>query len=58
MTGFLLILKLFVGLILLYIFGCTVGHIIKLDKYYEDIHKNKNENIIRCGNEVDQNYSN
>ncbi len=58
MTGLLLILKLFGGLILLYIFGRTVDHILKLDKYYEDIHKNKNENIKRCGNEVDYNYSN
>jgi hypothetical protein len=54
MTDILLILKLFGGLILLYILGRTIGHLFKLDKYYEDIHKNKNENIKRCGNENDQ----
>jgi len=54
MTGFLLILKLFGGLILLFILGRIIGHLFKLDKYYEDIHKNKNEKIKRCGNENDQ----
>ena len=58
MTSLLLILKLFGGLILLFIFGRIVGHILKLDKYYEDIHKNKNEKIKRCGNENDQYYTN
>jgi hypothetical protein len=58
MTSLLLILKLFGGLILLFILGGTIGHLFKLDKYYEDIHKNKNENIKRCGNENDQNYTN
>jgi hypothetical protein len=54
MNDLLLIIKLFGGLILLYILGRTIGHLLKLDKYYEDIHKNKNENIKRCGNENDQ----
>jgi len=54
MNDLLLIIKLFCGLILLYILGRTIGHLFKLDKYYEDIHKNKNENIKRCGNENDQ----
>jgi hypothetical protein len=58
MTGLLLILKLFSGLILLFILGRTIGHLFKLDKYYEDIHKNKNENIKRGGNENDQNCPN
>ena len=30
----------------------------KVDKYYEDIHKNKNENIKMCSNENDQYYTN
>jgi hypothetical protein len=54
MNDLLLIIKLFGGLILLYILGRTIGPLLKLDKYYEDIHKNKNENIKRCGNENDQ----
>jgi hypothetical protein len=58
MTDLLLILKLFGDLILLFILGRIVGHLFKLDKYYEDIHKYKNENIKRCGNEDDQNYGN
>ena len=56
MTDVLLILKLFGGLILIFILGQTIGHLFKLDKYYEDIHKNKNEKIKRCGNENDQYY--
>ena len=58
MTCLLLILKLFGGLILLFILGRTIGHLFKLDKYYEDIHKYQNEKIKRCGNEDDQNYTN
>jgi hypothetical protein len=30
----------------------------KVDKYYKDIHKNKNENIKMYGNENDQYYTN
>jgi hypothetical protein len=41
MTGLLLILKLLGGLILLFILGGIVGHLFKLDKYYEDIHNIK-----------------
>jgi hypothetical protein len=58
MTVLLLILKLFGGLILLFILGRIIGHLFKLDKYYEDIHKYKKENIKRCGNGDDQNYAN
>jgi|GEM_PF-1374344 len=57
MTSLLLILKLFGGLIILFIFGRIVGHLFKLDKYYEDMEKHKNKNIQRHNNKDDQNYS-
>jgi hypothetical protein len=57
MNGLFLILKLFCGLVLLFLLGLAIGHLFNLDKYYEDIHKNKNENIKRCGNEG-ENYIN
>lgn len=56
MTGLLLVLKLFSGLILLFIFGRTVGYLFKLDEYYEDMQKLKNEDIQRHIDEDDQNY--
>jgi hypothetical protein len=33
MTGFLLIVKFFAGLILLFIVAAFIGHLLKLDKY-------------------------
>jgi hypothetical protein len=56
MTCFLLILKLFGGLIFLFSFGRTVSHLFKLDKYLIDnqpdlIKVNNNYN-----NEEAQNY--
>lgn len=58
MTCILLILKLFGGLILLFLFGRTIGHLFSLDEFYEDIHRYQNERIKRCENEYDQNYNN
>lgn len=57
MTNLILILMLFGGLILLFLLGRMIGHLFKLDEYYEDIEKHKNENIQRLNNEDDQNYS-
>jgi len=58
MTCLLLIIKLFGGLILLFLLGRTTGHLFKLDKYYEEIQKNKSKRIHRVENEDDQNYTN
>ena len=55
MTSLLIILKLFVGLMLLFILGYIAGHLLKLNKYYEDIHKCNNDVIKRCSNDDDQN---
>lgn len=58
MTSLILILKLIGGLILLFILGQIVGHLLKLDKYYEDMHMRKDEGIKKCNNEDDANYNN
>jgi HAMP domain-containing protein len=58
MASLLLILKLFGGLILLFLLGRTIGHLFKLDEFYKDIHKYQNIRIKRCENEDDQNYAN
>jgi hypothetical protein len=58
MTSLLLILKLFAGLILLFLLGRIIGHLLKLDQYYENIHRYKNERIKRHNNEDNQNFSN
>ena len=54
MTNISIILTLFGGLILLFMVGRLAGHLFKLDKYYEDMQKNKNEVIKRQRNEDDQ----
>lgn len=41
MAGFIFILKFFGGLILLFVVGTLIGHLLKLDKYYEDYQKNR-----------------
>jgi hypothetical protein len=56
MTSLLLILKLFGGLILLFIFGRIVGHFLNLDNYYESSQKRKIGDIHKYKNEVDNNF--
>jgi uncharacterized membrane protein len=58
MAIFLFILKFFGGIILLFAVGSLIGHLLKLDKYYEDMQKHKNEEIQKYNNEDDQNYNN
>jgi len=58
MACILLILMLFGGLILLFGLGYLIGHLLKLDKYYEDMQKHISKGIQRQNNEDDQNYIN
>ena len=58
MAIFLFILKFFGSIILLFAVGGFVGHLLKLDKYYEDMQKQKNEYVQKDNNEDDQNYNN
>lgn len=55
MTSLSIILTLFGGLILLFLLGRTIGHLFKLDKYYEDMQKHNNEVIKRQVDKDDQN---
>jgi hypothetical protein len=50
---FILILKFFSGVILVFAFGAVIGHLIKLDKYYDDFYKDYN--IDKFKDEDDQN---
>jgi hypothetical protein len=58
MANFLFILKFLVSLILLFAVGRIVGHLLKLDKYYENMQKHKNEDIQTHNNEDNQNDNN
>lgn len=58
MAGFLFILKFFGSIILVFAVGGLVGHLLKLDKYYEDMQKQKNEYIQKHNNEDDQDDNN
>jgi len=44
MTELLFILKFLLGLFLMFIIGGFIGHLFKLDKYYEDMQRHNNEN--------------
>ena len=41
MDCFLFILEFFGGLISIFAVGTLIGHLLKLDKYYDDFQKNK-----------------
>jgi len=45
MASFLFSLKFFGGIILLFAIGGLVGHLLKLDKYLEEKHHDRNEDI-------------
>jgi hypothetical protein len=53
MAYILLILMLLGGLILLFGLGYLIGHLLKLDKYYENMQIPINEDIQRHNNEDD-----
>ena len=55
MATFLFILKFFGGIILLFAFASIIGHLLKLDKYYEDMQKHKNEEFQTHNNADHQN---
>jgi hypothetical protein len=43
MDCFIFILEFFGGLILLFVIGGLIGHLLKLDKYYDDLQKSNNK---------------
>lgn len=57
MSNLNIVLKLFGGLILLYLFGRILSHFLKLDKYYEEMQKHKDQVIQRGSNRADQNLT-
>jgi hypothetical protein len=43
MDSFILIIEFFGGLILVFAIGIGIGKLLKLDKYYDEFQKTKNE---------------